>query len=105
MDNRITRRQAFARAAGQAGAAPRRRLAPRDQLVNTLEFEEQARQVLSPAVASLITDRLDAAGERTDRQAFDRITLRPRMLVPTLDLDLTVTLFGDSVPAPSRQRA
>src|SRR5262245_25751425 len=100
MDNRITRRQAFARAAGQAGATPRRRLVPRDQLVNTLEFEEQARQALSPSVASLIADRLDAAGERTDRQAFDRITLRPRMLVPTLDLDLTVTLFGDSVPAP-----
>jgi isopentenyl diphosphate isomerase/L-lactate dehydrogenase-like FMN-dependent dehydrogenase len=99
-DDRITRRQALARAAGQTGGAPRRRLAPREQLVNTLEFEEQARQVLSPAVASLIADRLDAAGERADRQAFDRITLRPRMLVATLDLDLTVTLFGDSVPAP-----
>jgi 4-hydroxymandelate oxidase len=100
MDNRITRRQAFARAIGQTGAAPRMRLAPWDQLVNTFEFEEQARRVLAPAVASLIADRLDMSGERVDRQAFDRITLRPRMLVPTLDLDLTVTLFGDSVIAP-----
>lgn len=100
MDNRITRRQAFARAAGQTGGAPRARLAPRDQLVNTLEYEEQARRVLSPPIASLIADGLDASGARVDRQAFDRITLRPRMLVPTLDLDLTVTLFGDTVPAP-----
>jgi hypothetical protein len=111
MANLITRRQAFARAAGQAGGlsaealraaadTPHARLAPRDQLVNTLEYEEQARRVLSPSVASLIADRLDGSGARVDRQAFDRITLRPRMLVPTLDLDLTVSLFGDSVPAP-----
>ena len=52
MDNRITRRQAFAQAVG-----PRVRLAPRDQLVNTIEYEEQARRVLSPAMASLITDQ------------------------------------------------
>jgi isopentenyl diphosphate isomerase/L-lactate dehydrogenase-like FMN-dependent dehydrogenase len=100
MDNRITRRQAFARAAGQTGGSPRGRLAPRNQLVNALEYEEQVRQVLSPAVASLIADRLDGSGESVDRQRFDRITLRPRMLVPALDLDLSVTLFGDSVPAP-----
>jgi isopentenyl diphosphate isomerase/L-lactate dehydrogenase-like FMN-dependent dehydrogenase len=100
MDNRITRRQAFAFAAGQTGSAPRARLAPRDQLVNTLEYEEQARRALPPRIASLIADRLDAAGAHADRRAFDRITLRPRMLVPTLDLDLTVTLFGDAVPAP-----
>ena len=100
MDNRITRRQAFARAAGQTPGAPRARLAPRDQLVNTFEYEEQARGVLSPPIASLIADRLDGSGARADRQAFDRITLRPRMLVPTLDLDLTVTQFGNSVPSP-----
>jgi 4-hydroxymandelate oxidase len=93
MDNRITRRQALARVAPP-------RLAPRAELVNTLEYEEQARQALSPSVASLIADRLDASGERADRQAFDRITLRPRLLVPTLDLDLTVSLFGERFPAP-----
>jgi 4-hydroxymandelate oxidase len=105
MDNRITRRQALARAAGQPGGTLRSelappRLTPRTELVNILEYEEQARLALPPSVASLIADRLDAAGERVDRQAFDRITLRPRMLVPTLDLDLTVSLFGDRVPAP-----
>ena len=100
MGDRITRRQALARAAGQPGGTPRVRLAPRGELVNTLEFEEQARLALSPSLAPLITDRLDASGERLDRRAFDRITLRPRLLVPALDLDLTVTLFGDAVIAP-----
>ncbi len=94
-------RQAFARVVAQAGGAPPVRLAPRDQLVNTLEYEEQARRVVSPTVASLIADKVDrATGVSVDRQAFDRITLRPRMLVPTLDLDLTVTLFGEAVFAP-----
>jgi len=92
IDIRFTRRQALAFAAGQSPGPARTRLAPRDQLVNTLEYEEQARFMLAPAIASLI-----AGG---DRSAFDRITLRPRMLVPTLDLDLTVTLFGDPVHAP-----
>jgi len=100
MDNRITRRQAFARAVGQTSGAPRARLAPRDQLVNTLEYQEQARRVLSAPMASLIAERLDGSGASVDRHVFDRITLRPRMLVPTLDLDLTVTLFGDALPAP-----
>ncbi len=56
------------------------RLAPRAELVNTLEYEEQARLKLAPAVYSLVSGG--------DRAAFDRITLRPRLLVPTLDMDL-----------------
>ena len=67
-------------------------LAPRAELVNTLEYEEQAKLKLAPAVYSLVSGG--------DRAAFDRITLRPRMLVPTLDLDLSVTLFGDTLFAP-----
>jgi 4-hydroxymandelate oxidase len=98
IDTQFTRRQVLALAARQATGAPRARLAPRDQLVNTLEYEEQARLTLPPAIASLIAGGAGEAGE--GRSAFDRITLRPRMLVPTLDLDLTVTLFGDAVPAP-----
>ncbi len=88
----MTRRQALAFAGGQALPARRAALPPREQLVNTLEYEEQARRVLTPAIASLV-----GGGSRT---AFDRITLRPRMLVPVLDLDLSVTLFGDAIPAP-----
>lgn len=65
---------------------------PLDELVNLLEFEEVAEQVLPAAVFSTI------AG--SDRTAFDRITLHPRLLEPMLDLDLTATLFGDAHYTP-----
>jgi len=60
---------------------------PRADLVNVLEYEPQARLVLGPAKSALITG--------SDRTITDRITLRPRMNIPTRDLDLTCTLFGD----------
>lgn len=63
------------------------RLAPRDELVNTLEYEEEAKKKLAPATYALV-----AGG---DRALMDRITLRPRMLSPVLDMDLSVTLFGE----------
>jgi 4-hydroxymandelate oxidase len=64
------------------------RLAPRDELVNTLEFEDEARKKLSAPVFALV-----AGGERA---LFDRITLRPRVLVPTIDMDLSQTILGDT---------
>ena len=36
----------------------------------------------------------------SDRAAFDRMTFRPRMMIPTLDLDLTVDLLGHQHFAP-----
>src|SRR5688572_13685840 len=63
------------------------RLAPREELVNILEYEDEAKKKLAPATFALI-----AGG---DRALFDRITLRPRMLSPTIDMDLSVHLFGD----------
>lgn len=63
------------------------RLTPREELVNILEYEEEAKKKLQPATFSLI-----AGG---DRALFDRITLRPRMNIPTTDMDLTVNLFGE----------
>jgi isopentenyl diphosphate isomerase/L-lactate dehydrogenase-like FMN-dependent dehydrogenase len=68
------------------------RLPPKDELVNTLEFEETAKLNLSAAVYSTI------AG--SDRTAFDRITFRPRLNVPTIDLDLSVELFGSTLFTP-----
>ena len=94
----LTRRQALRRVASiPAQVPPGRearpvRLAPRDQLVNTLEYEEQAKRTLTADLFASI-----AGG---DRAAFDRITLRPRMLSPVLDLDLSITLFGDTLFAP-----
>jgi 4-hydroxymandelate oxidase len=71
-----------------ASAGSRRKVPPRDELVNVLEFEDVAKLVLSDDAYSTI------AG--SSRAAFDRITFRPRMLIPTLDLDLSVGLFGDT---------
>jgi len=62
-------------------------LAPRADLVNVFEYETQARLVAGPAKMAAV------AG--SDRTVTDRITLRPRMNIPTRELDLTTTLFGD----------
>jgi 4-hydroxymandelate oxidase len=62
-------------------------LVPRADLVDVLEYETQARLVLGPAKVAPILG--------SDRTVTDRITLRPRMNIPTRDLDLTSTLFGD----------
>ncbi len=60
---------------------------PRTDLVSVLEYEPQARLALGAAKAAPILG--------SDRTVTDRITLRPRMNIPTRELDLTVTLFGD----------
>ena len=77
-------------ARGPASSEPTvtRRLSPRDELVNVLEYEDEARKKLAPATFALI-----AGG---DRAMFDRITLRPRMLVPTVDMDLSQTILGEA---------
>jgi 4-hydroxymandelate oxidase len=96
---RLTRRRALGRVGsivaqtvGAAQAHAGVRLVPRDQLVNVLEYEDQAKRVLGAVAYAAI-----AGG---DRSAFERITLRPRMMVPVLDLNLSVTLFGQAMFAP-----
>ena len=61
---------------------------PREEVVNILEFEEEAKKKLPPATFALI-----AGG---DRALLERITLRPRMNIPTTDMDLSVSLFGET---------
>jgi 4-hydroxymandelate oxidase len=60
---------------------------PRTELVNILEYETQARLKLGAAKVAPILG--------SDRTVTDRITLRSRWNVPTRDLDITATLFGD----------
>ena len=71
---------------------PPGRIAPRADLVNVLEFENVAERKLAPDVFATI-----AGG---DRAFFERITFRPRMMVPTTHLDLTISLFGEKMFAP-----
>jgi 4-hydroxymandelate oxidase len=67
-------------------------LVPQGDLVDVLEYEPQARLVLGSAKLAPVLG--------SDRTITDRITLRPRMNIPTRDLDLTSTLFGDAHFAP-----
>jgi len=85
----MTRRQALLLTGSSLTA---QRMTPVDELVNTLEMEAMAQRKLAPAVFAEI-----ASG---DRFAFDRITLRPRLMVNTLGLDLSLDLFGQQMFAP-----
>src|SRR4051812_37252307 len=61
---------------------------PRGDLVNVLEYETQARLVLGPTKVAPVLG--------SDRTITDRITLRPRMNIPTRDLDLSSKILGDA---------
>ena len=87
---KLTRRGA-ARWIAQAGQV-RTTSTPLDELVNSLEFGVEAERILPEDVFATI------AG--SDRSAFDRYTFRPRMNVPTLDMDLSVELLGHSLFTP-----
>jgi isopentenyl diphosphate isomerase/L-lactate dehydrogenase-like FMN-dependent dehydrogenase len=71
---------------------PPGRIAPARELVNTFEFEAMAQRNLSAVAFAEI------AG--SDRDAIERITFRPRMMVNTTQLDLTTELFGQQMFAP-----
>src|SRR5882724_5913053 len=73
------------------GEAPGR-LAPVGELVNAFEFEAMAERKLDS-----VTFR-EVAG--SNREAFDRMTFMPNMMVNTSKLDLTRVLFGDSLYTP-----
>lgn len=68
------------------------RLTPLRELVNLLEMEQMAQRKLSPEAFAQI-----AGG---DRSAFDRITFRPRVLVDSTKLDLSLTMLGEKHFAP-----
>jgi 4-hydroxymandelate oxidase len=68
------------------------RVAPRDDLINVPEFEAEAARALPADLARLI-----AGG---DREALERITFRPRMMVNCVDLDLSLDLLGLPLFAP-----
>jgi isopentenyl diphosphate isomerase/L-lactate dehydrogenase-like FMN-dependent dehydrogenase len=71
---------------------PPGRIPPVSELITSFEVEAMAQRKLDSLTFSEI------AG--SDRKALDRITFRPRMMVNTLKLDLTVDLFGQSMFSP-----
>ncbi len=78
--------------ARQTAGATRPRVAPRDELVNVLEFEAEAARVLAADLAATLTG--------SDRAPLDRITFRPRMMVNCVDLNLSAEVFGLPLFAP-----
>lgn len=69
-----------------------RRVTPLDEIVLVREFEESAQLTLPESAFSAI------AG--TDHAGFDRMTLRPRVMRPTNEMDLSVDLLGDKLFTP-----
>src|SRR4051812_48397997 len=69
--------------------------------INLLELETLARDCLTPLVydyyASGANDEITL---RENRAAFDRIRLRPRVLVDVSRRDLSTTVLGQSVSLP-----
>lgn len=95
----ITRRDALAGAGCLLASpwlarsqSPAYRVPPLAETVNVLEMEAAAEAKLAGPVFAEI-----AGG---DRKPFDRITFRPRMLVDSRELDLSVELFGQQMFAP-----
>jgi 4-hydroxymandelate oxidase len=78
---------------GQAsGGPPSDRLAPVLELINATEFEPMAKLALS-------RDQFEAISGG-HRRSFDKMTLRQRLMVYAMDLDLTTELFGHQMFAP-----
>jgi 4-hydroxymandelate oxidase len=104
----ISRRQALAGAASllaapkvsssqsvgapQLTGEPPGRIPPLNELVNAGEFEAVAKRKLDSFTFAEI------AG--SERAAFERITLRPRLMVDTTHLNLTANLFGQQMFMP-----
>jgi 4-hydroxymandelate oxidase len=84
------------RAAGPAGCVP-----DLDAVLSLPEFEEHARRCMSAMVYEFVAS--GAADEHTlrwNREAYDRIRLRPRVLYDVSAVDMRVTLFGRELPFP-----
>lgn len=71
---------------------PAGRIAPRADLVNVPEFEEMARRQVAPSLFNAIGG--------SDREFFERITFRPRRMISSMQLDMSLQLFGEKMFAP-----
>jgi isopentenyl diphosphate isomerase/L-lactate dehydrogenase-like FMN-dependent dehydrogenase len=72
-----------------------------EDLVNVFEFEPLCRARVPRQAYDFVAGGVDNEWSlRHNREAFDRITFRPRMLVNASEMDLSTTLFGDRVSFP-----
>jgi len=73
------------------GEAPGR-ITPLEEVLNTFEMEAMAERKLTPAAFGTL-----AGG---DRAVFDHIIFRPRRYLHAEEIDLTTTLFGETLYTP-----
>jgi len=71
---------------------PAGRIAPLEELVNSSEFESMAKRKLDSITWALV--------ESGSRKPMERITLRPRVMINTTKLDLSLDLLGQQMFAP-----
>jgi FMN-dependent dehydrogenase len=72
-----------------------------DQAFNVMDFEPAARRALPPAhFGYMATGVDDDATVRANREAFSRIEIRPRRLVDSQKIDISVHLFGATWSSP-----
>jgi isopentenyl diphosphate isomerase/L-lactate dehydrogenase-like FMN-dependent dehydrogenase len=72
-----------------------------EELNNVMEFEPLARTKMLKTAYDYIAGGVDDEWTlRRNRQGFERITLRPRMLVDVSKLDLSIELFGSRIEMP-----
>jgi len=80
---------------------PARAAAAGPQLLNLFDYEAAARERMAPAsyeyVAGAAADEITA---RSNREAFDRMALAPKVLVDVSNLDTRVTLLDQELPFP-----
>jgi len=105
----ISRRTALAAALGLTGhlrlraqSAPAAATAPKDApLASLSDFETRARERVSHMAYEYVAGGAgDEITLRENRAAFERLRLKPRVLVDVSKLDTTVTLFGEKLRHP-----
>jgi isopentenyl diphosphate isomerase/L-lactate dehydrogenase-like FMN-dependent dehydrogenase len=108
----LNRRHAFRRFAAFLAASPlaraqrdipytAERLPALEDLVNVFEFEPLCKYRIPKQNYDFIAGGVDNEWTlRRNRDAFDRILLRPRMLVDTSKMDLSLTLYGEKIGMP-----
>ena len=74
---------------------------PLEQLADVFDFETVFQKKVAKAGVDLTNTGVDDEWTlRRDRSAFENIALRPRMLTGAGQVDLSVTLFGESFTSP-----
>src|SRR3990172_7210451 len=77
------------------------RKVPDVEPVNLIEYEELARQKLpQPAFDFIAGGAEDEVTLAANRAAFQRIPLRPRVLIDVSNVDLSTTVLGQPVDFP-----